>query len=849
MGTVKIPRNLRTLIVTNTAGAKDTTPNRTVTAACLVAAASITGAKAQQIPASSTLDARAEKSALDAHAEQQLPGVTIDEPKRTRRPQAKRPSQAQIKAREGLRRAALEAQRARQQATTNADGQRPPDGNPYSDPAAPYKADRLASPKFTEPVLNTPRSITVLTKELLDDKNITALREIGRQTAGITLGFAEGGNAYGDRFFIRGFDARNDIFIDGVRDPNVSIRENFFTEQVEILRGPASSFAGRGTAGGAINIVTKQATDRDFTDFETKFGTDATKRVTLDVNKVLTPTFAVRLDGMWQNANVAERNNIFDDRWGGLAAIKWTPSEVFKVTANYIHTDLNAMPDFGVPYFRPNTLQPGAPATEVGVPRDNFYGFVNRDFLKAQQDIGTVNLAYEFAPNLTVTNKFRDGRSILNYIGTLPEAPNITNANPLLWTVNANPQSRYFVTDTIANQTEAVYKFNTGPWRNTAVSGVELSRDRVSRDAYVGLTSEALPGGFTGTGSLTGVNMFAPQFTFLPFNTTPTLTGNPTITHVDTNSVYVIDTANYQDFVILNGGIRYDHYEVTSANNQGSNSVTSGLVNWNAGIVYKPVPIGSLYAAYATSSNPVGGELDGSSAQYGGLPAFVVGNPNQVFGPEQNKAVEVGTKWELFDRHLLATAALFQTEKDNARESRNVPTLINGVLTNVAIVSAGAAYRVQGIDLGLAGKITDKWSVFAGLVLMHSEVTKSLVPSANPALYPTNVGRPLANIAHQSFNILSKYEINDTYEVGAQATFFSKIYGGTFLAANQGTQIPEHWRFDAFAEAKINKNWKAKVYVDNIFNELYYDALYQSAAPFVFVAPGRAAYLSLQAKY
>ena len=76
----------------------------------------------------------------------------------------------------------------------------------------------------------------------------------------MTLGTGEGGNAFGDRFFIRGFDARNDVFIDGVRDAGVSVRENFFTEQVEILRGPGSSFAGRGTTGGAINIVTKQAT-------------------------------------------------------------------------------------------------------------------------------------------------------------------------------------------------------------------------------------------------------------------------------------------------------------------------------------------------------------------------------------------------------------------------------------------------------------------------------------------------------------------------------------------------------------------------------------------------------------
>ena len=159
----------------------------------------------------------------------------------------------------------------------------------------------------------------------------------------MTLGTGEGGNAFGDRFFIRGFDARNDIFIDGIRDPGVSIRENFFTEQVEILRGPGSSFAGRGTAGGAINIVTKQATDRrNFYNVDTTFGTDMTKRVVLDVNQVINPTLAVRVGGLFQDANVAGRDYVTDDRGGGFVAVKWTPPDAVKVTANYIHTDLTA---------------------------------------------------------------------------------------------------------------------------------------------------------------------------------------------------------------------------------------------------------------------------------------------------------------------------------------------------------------------------------------------------------------------------------------------------------------------------------------------------------------------------
>jgi catecholate siderophore receptor len=172
---------------------------------------------------------------------------------------------------------------------------------------------------------------------------------------------------------------------------------------------------------------------------------------------------------------------------------------------------------------------------------------------------------------------------------------------------------------------------------------------------------------------------------------------------------------------------------------------------------------------------------------------------------------------------------------------------VNG--QTVPVISAGAAYRIRGIDLGVGGKVTDKLSLFGGAVFMQSEVTKSLVPPANTILYSTNVGLPLANVAHQSFSALAKYQLTDVWELGGQAVYRSKIYGGTFLAANQGTSIPSYWRFDAFAEAKISPNWTAKLFVNNIFNKLYYDALYQSAAPFVLEAPGRTVSMVLSARF
>ncbi len=369
--------------------------------------------------------------------------------------------------------------------------------DPYADPSAPYKGDRLAGGKFTEKLLDTPRTVTVLTREVLEDKNATSLRDAVRSTAGVTLGTGEGGNAFGDRFFIRGFDARNDVFVDGIRDPAVSIRENFFTEQVEILRGPASSFAGRGTAGGAINIVTKQAGDKNFTNIDTAFGTDATKRVTIDANQVLSPTVSVRAGGLFQDANVAGRNTTTDDRWGGFAAIKWTPVDAVKVTANYIHTDLNSIPDFGIPWDR----AANKPSTETGIAnRNNYYGFANRDFQHARQDIGSLNTEVALTPDVTFGT--RCGWNARLWPMSAPcrkrPAPAFPAISPTCRAYGPgyglNAVSRYQTTDTIANQSDFKFKFDTGPIRHTTIVGAgDLAREGRYRH-FCGLTSGVAAG-------------------------------------------------------------------------------------------------------------------------------------------------------------------------------------------------------------------------------------------------------------------------------------------------------------------------------------------------------------------
>ena len=822
MGCVKLPRTLRTNVGVEFANENgEGNSKRKIAVGCLIAVASVTGAKAQS----------------------PLAPVTVDAPVERKKPVVSKSTPEQIRARNALRRAAREKQAQQAQAAAAAanTAAQEPDHDPYADPNAPYKANRLSSAKFPEPIVNTPRSITVLTKELLEDKDATSLKEVARTTPGITLGTGEGGNAFGDRFFIRGFDARNDVFVDGIRDPAVSVRENFFTEQLEILKGPAATIDGRGTTGGALNIVTKQAANTNFYNTETTIAGDGTRRVTLDVNQVINPTLAVRVDGVWQNAGVAGRNYTTDNRDGGMAAVKWAPNDSFTVTANYVHTNLWSLPDFGVPY---NNIL-GAPVTSLGVPRDTWYGVINRDFQKVQQDFGTVDSKYIVNDFITLENKVRDEKSVLNYIGTIPEqstscggggmATTLAGLNPAGWTACLNAQSRYQVTNVVADQQSATFKFDTGPVRNTIITGAEVSREQVSIDTYGGLGSEAV-GNVFANGSIGPVSVLDPTL-YENYSGTPTPTGNPDVIAVNTQSAYSLWTANYRDYVILNAGVRFDETGISAKKMYNSFPSTaevsggSGMWNYNLGALWKPIPITSLYWAYATASDPLGAELDGTSTNYGGLNPTFAGS--QVFSPIESRAQEVGNKWELFDRRLLATIALFRTDVSNARE------LIGSSSTGTII--QGAAYHVQGIDMGAEGNIADKWSVYTGLVLMKTRVDHSATPS--------NIGLPLAFISPQSFNVLTKYKITDNFEVGGQATYRSAMQGGTLLAANAGTTLPSYWRFDTFVDGKIYQNWRWKLFANNIFNKLYYDAFYQSGAPFVLVAPGRVLGMELAAKF
>lgn len=690
-------------------------------------------------------------------------------------------------------------------------GQRP-DYNPYADPEAPYKVDRLASDLFTEPLLDTPKGVTVLPADLLRDLGADTFREVFRSQPGVTLGTGEGGNAFGDRVFIRGFDARNDVYVDGVRDPGVGSRETFAVQQIEILRGPSSAFGGRGTTGGAISLVSKAPTEGTWGDVDVTIGSDETRRVTLDANREFSDDFGVRINLMAHESEVAGRDWVFNDRWGAALAAAWRPTESLELGFDYFHLSTDYLPDWGHPYDVANNRP-------FDVDRDNFYGVLDRDYGETFSDIYTLRADWELSENARLHSVVRYGQSLNAYTASAPESPNNTTI-PGVWTVSANAKRRDAVTDYTVHQTQLTLDFATGGLAHTLVTGYEFSHEETLNRQRAFTECATLP--CTGLASNPRLDLYDPDNT-IPFGSDTAITGRPTII-TDTAAVFAIDTIEFSPQWQAMVGVRYDDYAVETENLTPARESESEFFSWHAGLIYKPSESSTLYASYSTSSNPACEQLDATALDYGGCDTRVVD-----FDPIDNRSVELGAKVNLFDGHFMVTGAVFQIDRTG------VPVSTGGGSAPLGLQDQ----QVSGVELTAAGNITDRWSLFGGVTVLDTEVTDSPIAGQE--------GSPFPNVAETSFTLTSRHELTDRLYLGGTAIYSSEKYGGTIVAG--ATMVPDYWRFDLFGGYQISDNVGVSFNLLNATDELYYDALYRSATPFSYVAPGRSFKVTLDVEF
>ncbi|MBK6651143.1 MAG: TonB-dependent receptor plug domain-containing protein, partial [Betaproteobacteria bacterium] len=226
--------------------------------------------------------------------------------------------------------------------------------------------------KGQQALRDIPQSITVVTEKLMDDRNLDNLKDVLRNTAGVTFQAAEGGE---EDIRVRGFSlaTMGDLFIDGMRDPAFYDRDMFNNDRVELLRGSASMLFGRGSTGGAVNQVSKVPkliTEHDVT---TSVGSHGFVRATGDFNIQTGESAALRINAM---ANKADNNGAGSsiDKKGIAAAYRFGIGERDEFLASLYSLDNNNGINYGLPWIKPKATDSGAANTIIGslAPTANF---------------------------------------------------------------------------------------------------------------------------------------------------------------------------------------------------------------------------------------------------------------------------------------------------------------------------------------------------------------------------------------------------------------------------------------------------------------------------------------------
>jgi catecholate siderophore receptor len=674
----------------------------------------------------------------------------------------------------------------------------------------PYKADRLSSSKQTQPILDIPQVVNVIKKELLLEQGATTLVEALRNTPGITQQLGENGNtAAGDTFQMRGFSTQNSTFVDGVRDMGAATRDIFNLESVEVVKGPSGGDIGRGASSGYINLVTKQAGLENFTGGTAAVNTGKNARATFDMNRKLNDDSGFRLNAMVQGGGVHGRNEVENNGFAiapSFATGLGTPTRVF-LSGQFVRQD--NVPDAGIApigmpgfYNASATLNAGA-----RVDRKNFYGN-SADYEKINADMVTAKVEHDFGNGTTVRNTTRWGRTNMDRVLSSPGALTAATADPASWTTAISRQRIDQSNEILANLTSFTTELNLGGMKHSLSYGFELMRE-----------SQDTP---TFSAGASTQNLYAPSMNAaLPY---PAATGAYTNGKTTTVSAYFFDTIELSKNWLLNGGVRVDDFKTeTSAvtavttNNQTyfpgqavgalvptQKSDSDTLASWKLGAVYKPVSSGSIYAAVANSYLPPGGASFNLSSTGG------VNTPGAK--PQQTRSIELGTKWDVIDKRLNLSAAIYRM---NAKNELVIDQLDP---TNVAV---GGDRQVDGIELGAVGQLTENWQLSAGIATMDTKI-KSGTSGNNAAGAPTRWSPDLSATLWTSYN-------TGAWSFGGGARYMSEQKRVIDPAANIGTSnmpsIPSYAVFDAMVSYKVDKNVTLRLNVYNLTDKLYINTL------------------------
>ena len=621
--------------------------------------------------------------------------------------------------------------------------------------------------KTNTPLIDIPQSISVVTQEAIKDQNILSMSDAVRYVPGMGISQGEGNR---DALVFRGNRSTADFFVDGIRDDVQYFRDIYNIERVEVLKGPNGMIFGRGGSGGVINRVVKEAGWSPIQEITAQAGSFNAKRVALDVGQGINEVAAVRLNAMYEDSG-SFRDGVDLKRYGVNPTVTIMPTNNTKVVLNAEYFKDERIADRGIPSFQGRPLN-----TNVST----FFGDPNRSPTDSELKAVNALIEHKFDNEVTIRNRTRYATQDKFYQNVYPNAVNAAGTDVAINAYNDTTQRNTFF-----NQTDLLFSLNTGKVKHDLVVGLEIGRqetDSLRRTGFFNNTATSV------TAPLTNPITTVP----ITFRTQASDADNHSVTKQ--TALYLQDQIKLLPQLQAILGVRYDRIEVDFRKNNAAPALDintkDNFFSPRVGLVYKPIETVSIYTSYSLSYVPRAGEQ---------LTSLTV--TNQALEPEKFKNVEVGAKWDI-QPNLALTTALFQLDRTN---------VIIPDPNNAAISRLGGGQRNKGFELGLAGRITPAWSVMGGYTYQDGVITNTLSSTARE-------GAVLAELPKNNFSLWNRYDINPRWGVGLGVI----NRGAMFTSTDNTVRLPGFTRVDAAVYARIDKNLRAQLNIENLFDTKYF---------------------------
>ncbi|RFC37851.1 MAG: catecholate siderophore receptor [Candidatus Nitrotoga sp. SPKER] len=653
-----------------------------------------------------------------------------------------------------------------------------------------FAASSFAGFRTPTPLRDVPQTITVVNRALMDSQAIASLSEALRNVPGITVGGAEGGQI-GNNINLRGFTARTDMYLNGMRDTGQYYRDTYYLESVEVLKGPSSMLFGRGSTGGVINQVSKRPQLGDANQVTGTIDTNGGVRSTGDFNRQLSDTSAFRVVMMGQKAQTT-RDVIVNRDFGIAPSLRFGIGTETEITLSAILSHNNDMVDYGIPPLN------GRP---IKGQRDTYYGLTDDRTLQNTAILSGL-IEHKLNSNMTLRNQLQyshyntDAQATgLNAVGTLAGGVftplttqgigNITALPLSALSVRLTSHDRVIKNQMLNNQTDLIAKFDTGFLKHTMIAGVAISRE----------TSNILS---SARSNLPIVSLVNPAYLPTPANSVKTI-GNEADASATQVGAYINDTIELNKHWKIVGGVRWDRFKADLTNTISTATPpllradqTVSFTSVRGGVIYQPDNVQSYYASYGTSFNP---SLETLAATAG----------TQTLEPEKSRSYEIGTKWDVLGGNLSLTSALFDIEKSNSRTQ-----------VSPGIYISNGNVRVTGFEFGAAGRITRDWQLMGGYTHMNPTIAQ-----ASP-LEGSN-GKDLANTPRDMATLWTTYKVTPQWEAGGGATYMSERFANNTNTVSAGGFT----RWDGTIAYHLTKN-DIRLNLINLTNKEYMASLLPS---------------------